>query len=152
MDKLYYNYDDITKLIEKNISKITDYNPEIVIAIGGGGLIPSRIIRNYINKPIYVVTVSLYNDTLKKEEVNVLQWITLNLKDKKVLIIDEIDDTRQTLGFCVDRLKTQNNAKNIGIFVLQNKIKSKSCEFDDDIHYMSCENIDDRWVVYPWDN
>lgn len=27
MDKLYYNYEDITKLIEKNVSKITDYNP-----------------------------------------------------------------------------------------------------------------------------
>tara|TARA_B110000967_G_scaffold132026_1_gene134798 strand:+ start:714 stop:869 length:156 start_codon:yes stop_codon:yes gene_type:complete len=40
---------------------------DIVIAIGGGGLIPSRIIRNYINKPIYVVTVSLYDDTLKKQ-------------------------------------------------------------------------------------
>ena len=34
------------------------------------------------------------------------------------VIIDEIDDTRQTLGFCVERLKSNINAKNIVIFVL----------------------------------
>ena len=46
MEKLYYTYDDISNLIKNNINKIIDFNPDYIIAIGGGGLIPARIIRN----------------------------------------------------------------------------------------------------------
>ena len=150
MDKIYYTYQDITNLIENNVSKIKEYNPDYIIAIGGGGLIPARIIRNYINKPIYVVTLSSYDNKSQKGNIEVIQWVDLDLKDKKVVIIDEIDDTRKTLHYCIQRLKLVNNANNIGVFVLQNKIKSKTGDISD-ITYMSCETIEDKWVVYPWD-
>lgn len=150
MDKIYYTYQDITNLIENNVSKIKEYNPDYIIAIGGGGLIPARIIRNYINKPIYVVTLSSYDNQSQKGNIKVIQWVDLDLKDKKVVIIDEIDDTRKTLHYCIQRLKLVNNANNIGVFVLQNKIKSKTGDISD-ITYMSCETIEDKWVVYPWD-
>ena len=151
MDKLYYSYDDITNLIKNNVHKIKSNDIDYVIAIGGGGLIPARIMRNYINKPIYVITVSSYDDEYVKDNIEVLQWIDLDLKDKKVLIIDEIDDTRKTLDFCINRLKNKNNANNISVFVLQNKIKEKIGNFDNIINYISCETIEDKWVVYPWD-
>jgi hypoxanthine phosphoribosyltransferase len=152
MDKIHYSYDDITNLIKDNIHKIKDYNPDIVIAIGGGGLIPGRIIRNYINKPIYVVTLSLYQDMLVKDKVDIIQWIDLDLKDKKVLIIDEVDDTRKTLDCCIGLLKGKNHANNIGVFMLHNKIKPKLSDLDlNTITYMACEDIEDKWIVYPWD-
>ena len=150
MDKIYYSYDDISKLIKTKIKKIIDFNPDYIIAIGGGGLIPARIIRNYIDRHIYVVTLSSYDNEEQKTNIDVIQWIDLDLKDKKVLIIDEIDDTRKTLHFCIQRLKLVNNANNIGVFVLQNKIKNKVGDISD-ITYMSCEDIKDKWVVYPWD-
>ena len=151
MEKIYYSYDDITNLIKNNVHKIKSNDIDYVIAIGGGGLIPARIMRNYINKPIYVITVSSYDDEYVKDNIEVLQWIDLDLKDKKVLIIDEIDDTRKTLDFCINRLKNKNNANHISVFVLQNKIKEKIGNFDNIINYISCETIEDKWVVYPWD-
>ena len=150
MEKIYYTYQDITNLIENNVSKIKEYNPDYIIAIGGGGLIPARIIRNYIDKPIYVVTLSLYDECEKKNDINVIQWVDLDLKDKKVVIIDEVDDTRQTMDYCIQRLKLVNNANNIGVFVLHNKLKSKVGDLSN-INYMSCTEIDDKWIVYPWD-
>ena len=48
-----------------------------------------------------------------KNKVETIQWINLDLKDKKVLLIDEIDDTRKTLDFCVKKLRTENKAKDI---------------------------------------
>ena len=149
-EKVYYSYDDITNLIKNNIQKIKQFDPDYVIAIGGGGLIPARIIRNYINRHIYVVTLSLYNDTEMGNQIEVIQWVDLDLKDKKVLIIDEVDDSRRTLDFCIEELKSKNNAENIGVFVLQNKIKNKVSELND-IHYMCCETVEDKWIVYPWD-
>ena len=86
-----------------------------------------------------------------KDNIEVLQWVDLDLKDKNILIVDEIDDTRKTLDFCINRLKTRNNANNIGVFVLQNKLKNKVSVLDKSIEYFACENIEDKWVVYPWD-
>jgi uncharacterized protein len=150
VEKVSYSYDDITNLIKNNIYKIKDFDPDYVIAIGGGGLIPARIIRNYINRHIYVVTLSLYNDTEIGEQIEIIQWLDLNLKDKKVLIIDEVDDSRKTLYFCIEELKFKNNANNIGVFILQNKLKNKVSELND-IHYMCCEEVEDKWIFYPWD-
>ena len=149
-EKVHYSYDDITNLIKNNIQKIKQFDPDYVIAIGGGGLIPARIIRNYIDRHIYVVTLSLYNDTEMGDQIEVVQWVDLDLKDKKVLIIDEVDDSRKTLDFCIEELKSKNNAENIGVFVLQNKIKNKVSELND-IHYICCEEVEDKWIVYPWD-
>ena len=81
MDKIYYSYDDISKLIKTNIKKIIDFNPDYIIAIGGGGLIPARIIRNYIDRHIYVVTLSSYDNEEQKTNIDVIQWIDLDLKD-----------------------------------------------------------------------
>ena len=150
MEKIYYSWNDISNLIKNNIEPIKKYNPDFIIAIGGGGLIPARLLRNYINKPIYVVTLSLYNDEIIGDKVNIIQWININLKDKKVLIIDEIDDTRKTMEFCVKELIEKNKANNMCVFVLHNKIKYKLGVLEN-INYHSCQNIDDKWVVYPWD-
>ena len=151
MEKLNYSYDDITNLIKNNVYKINKNKIDYIIAIGGGGLIPARMLRSYLNKPIYVITVSSYNDEYVKDNIEILQWIELDLKDKNILIVDEIDDTRKTLDFCINRLKTHNDATNISVFVLQNKLKNKVRVLDDSIEYFACETIEDKWVVYPWD-
>lgn len=150
MNKIIYTWDNITTIIKNNIYKIQNYNPDIVIAIGGGGLIPARLIRNYIKKPIYVVTLSLYDDDQIKDNVTIIQWLDINLKGKKVLIIDEIDDTRKTIDCCVSKLRNNNNADTIAVCVLQNKLKEKYADLKD-VHYISFQEIEDKWVVYPWD-
>ena len=152
-EKIHYSYDQITEIIKSKSKEICEVNPDYVIAIGGGGLIPSRILRPLVKKPIHVVTLALYNSDDKiGEEVNIIQWIdkSLDLKDKKVLIVDEIDDTRKTMVFCVNKLREFNNANNISIFVVHNKLKDKVGELEN-VNYISGENIEDKWVVYPWD-
>ena len=155
MEKIYYSYDNIHNLIFKNKQKVIDYKPELIIAIGGGGLIPARILRTFYNIPIYVVTLSLYDNDKIKDTIKIVQWIDekINLNNKKILIVDEVDDTRKTLEFCIRSLKLINKANKIGVFVLQNKVKQKAVELDEkeNINYISCEDIEDKWVVYPWD-
>ena len=152
-EKIHYSYEQITGIIKSKAKEITEVNPDYVIAIGGGGLIPARILRPFVKKPILVVTLALYtSDDEIGEEVNIIQWIdkSLDLKDKKVLIIDEIDDTRKTMLYCVDKLREFNNANNISVFVVHNKLKDKFGELKD-VDYIAGENIEDKWVVYPWD-
>ena len=58
MDKYYYEYNTIHREIQNKAQVIKNsFNPDIILAIGGGGLIPARILRTFINKPIYVISV-----------------------------------------------------------------------------------------------
>lgn len=98
-----------------------------MIAIGGGGYVPARILRSFLKKPgspnipIQAIGLSLY-ETLGNEEddqietpgtkVTRTQWLDLsalgsmkNLVGKRILIVDEVDDTRTTLEYAVRELE-----------------------------------------------
>ena len=156
-DKIFYSYNEIHKLcIESSINIQYSFKPEIILAIGGGGLIPSRISRTYLNIPIYVVSLSLYEGENHKNNITIIQWLNFELlKNKRILIIDEVDDTRTTLNFLINKLVNEEQIKrsNIGVFVLHNKKKHK-CITIDELNiglYHPGKEIEDKWIVYPWD-
>lgn len=154
MEKLYYNYDEIHNLIIKSSDDVNLFNPDLIIAIGGGGFIPARILRSQINVPVYAVTLKLYNhDDQINNEVEVIQWLDLDLTNKRVVIVDEVDDTRKTLLYCLNKLKQDNNLyyNKTCVYVIHNKNKQKLGELDNSIKYISSLDVDDKWIVYPWD-
>jgi uncharacterized protein len=157
-NKIHYTYDEIDKICREQTSYANfNFKPDVILAIGGGGLIPARIIRTILNVPIYVVSLSTYDDNYKSIETpRVVQWTNLSkFKDKKILIVDEVDDTRKTLKFLTDKLIIEEEllSKNLGVFVIHNKLKSKEFEIKDlnVSYYKSGKDVEDKWIVYPWD-
>ena len=159
VEKKYYNYKELHDLCRNNSNEIiNDFNPEVILAIGGGGLIPARMLRSSINVPIYVVSLSAYdeNDNVLNEP-RIVQWMDFEgIRNKRILVVDEVDDTRKTLQYLVNKLtnEEQINRENLGFFVLHNKIKSKEITLNElNIAYYNCgENVEDMWIVYPWEN
>lgn len=88
-----------------------------------------------------------------KTEVNVIQWLDQNsldfMRGKRVLIVDEVDDTRTTLHYCVDRLRNEG-ISDLGVFVLHFKNKPKK-ELDVGASIYGAEVATDTWIVYPWE-
>lgn len=95
-----------------------------MIAIGGGGYVPARILRSFLktpgspNIPIQAIGLSLYEslptDVVEEPGTKVTrtQWLDFsalgeinNLVGKSVLIVDEVDDTRTTLEYAVKELE-----------------------------------------------
>lgn len=108
-----------------------------MIAIGGGGYVPARILRSFLkrdgspNIPIQAIGLSLYEELPSKvasglstpgeierdvelpgTKVTRTQWLDLNslgdmenLVGKRILIVDEVDDTRTTLEYAVKELE-----------------------------------------------
>ena len=72
-------------------------------------------------------------------------------KGNKVLIVDEVDDTRATLQFCINKLIKENYIVDYAVCVIHNKIKKKVFEYDTKTKYFTGENLEDKWIVYPWD-
>lgn len=114
---------------------LSAFQPQLMIAIGGGGYVPARILRSFLkqprspNIPIQAIGLSLYEqlpgnssatpglDTPGEVEqmgtkVTRTQWLDFstlgemeNLVGKRVLIVDEVDDTRTTLEYAVRELQ-----------------------------------------------
>ena len=159
VEKVYYRYDQLHDLCKNSSNQlINDFNPDVILAIGGGGLIPARMLRSKLKIPIYVVSLSAYDDEDNSlNEPKIVQWMDFeSIRNKRILIVDEVDDTRKTLKYLVNKLvnEEQINRENLGIFVLHNKLKTKEIEITDlDIgFYNSGENVEDLWIVYPWEN
>lgn len=123
-NKQYISYNNVHQLCQTAAEKIKNFKPDYIIAIGGGGFIPARILRTFLKEPgtptvrIFAIILSLYEDLNTNgddaEEVGVkitrTQWIDyeqckLDLVGKNVLIVDEVDDTRTTLHYALHELE-----------------------------------------------
>lgn len=127
-DKTYISYESIHKLCQKAAQQIKSQSRpiDLIIAIGGGGFIPARILRSFIkeqgkkNIPIQAIGLSLYEqmtdnpqeETIGKEVIRT-QWIDFgnlsqhfdSLIGKNIIIVDEVDDTRTTLHYALTELQ-----------------------------------------------
>lgn len=155
--KFYLSYNQIHKTIKRLSEEIqvTGYDPDVIVAIGTGGFIPARMLKTFINKPIYTVGISYYDEHNKpKDQPSKIQWIDeveTKLKGKKILLVDEVDDSRITLEYCLRELLSHNPAE-ISVAVLHNKNKLKEGVIPDEVsHYFVGDELDDLWICYPWD-
>jgi len=157
MEKYFFTYEDIhkTALDISNRVKASGFVPDVIVAIGSGGFIPARIMRTFLGKPILAVGIAYYDVNDKPCEIpRKVQWIEeaeKKLSGKNILLVDEVDDTRATLEYCVRELLRHHPAE-IAVAVLHNKLKEKKGAIPQEVkRYFSGQDIKDRWVHYPWD-
>lgn len=158
MEKIYVTYEEIHRLVKKIAEDIINdkWEPDCIVAIAAGGFIPARILRNFIKKDIYIVGLKRYTDENEIHSTPIkIQWIDeieKKLKKKKILLVDEIDDTRITLSYCLKEL-LKNHPAEIRIAVLHQKSKKKKAKFPDNINKIyQGDIVPDRWIKYPWDS
>ena len=154
-EKLYFTYQHIHKLVKKLVDDIntSGYMFDVIVAIGTGGFIPARILKTYINKPILTVGIQYYDENNNpSESPEKIQWIDeveRKLKGKKILLVDEIDDSRTTLVFCLQEL-LRHLPEQVAIAVIHNKKKKKNADFPRKVLYFCGDEVENKWVVYPW--
>ncbi len=159
--KLFVTYADVHRLVEKIAARIlaSGWEPDIIVAIASGGFIPARIFKTYLKRDIYVVGLKRYPDDSgsveapKKVPVKV-QWIDeveRKLAGKKILLVDEVDDTRITLAYCIAEL-LKNKPTEIRVAVLHQKLKPKAADYPPGIQFVyEGAQVPDLWIKYPWD-
>ncbi|KAI9820215.1 MAG: hypoxanthine-guanine phosphoribosyltransferase [Pycnora praestabilis] len=156
VQKVYVSYNQVHRLCQESAERIlNDFKPTLMIAIGGGGYVPARILRSFLKRPgsanisIQAIGLSLYEDLGKDADIEEpgtkvtrTQWLDLsslemaNLIGKNILIVDEVDDTRTTLEYAVKELQKdvetarkkagrEGEKTSFSIFVLHNKDKPK---------------------------
>jgi uncharacterized protein len=155
--KYFLSYEHIHQSVRALADRITGegFVPDLIVAIGSGGFIPARILKTYIKKPILTVGISYYGpDNKPAASPHTIQWIDeveKKLSGKRILLVDEVDDSRVTLEYCLRELLKHEPAE-IAVAVLHNKKKEKRGRIPPEIHrYFAGEELDDKWICYPWD-
>lgn len=157
MDKYRFTYQDIHRTVRDLSRRIVaaGYETDVIVAIGSGGFIPARMLRTFINKPILAVGIAYYDQhnqpTANPRKVQWIEEAERQLKGKRILLVDEVDDSRVTLEYCVRELLAHRPAS-IAVAVLHNKLKEKRGAMPPEVSmYLSGLDIEDKWVAYPWD-
>ncbi|MCL2359781.1 MAG: phosphoribosyltransferase [Nitrososphaerota archaeon] len=123
----------------------TPYKPNIIVGIARGGLVPSRILADLIDvHPFATIQTEFYTDIAKtKQTPTIKHALTTPIKNKKVLLVDDVTDTGKTQKLIQTYLQTQG-ATEIKTAVLYHKPQSI---FTPDFYEKQTSN----WIIFPWD-
>lgn len=151
-------FDDVCEIVnDLGFSlKASTFKPDFIIAIAGGGLIPARLLRNHLNIPILTINLKLYRDVaIRNENVKMLQFLDQyslrRIKNKKLLIVDEIHDSGKTARKAFELFLFHTKPENIGIAVLHHKNVKKESKVEEVFQNVFVgKEVGDEWIVYPW--
>ena len=69
--RLRFSYADLHQTIADGVEKIiaSDFQFDVILAIGGGGFIPARILRTYVEKPLIAISLARYRPDEPPSEI-----------------------------------------------------------------------------------
>ncbi|MCP8322753.1 MAG: phosphoribosyltransferase [Candidatus Methylarchaceae archaeon HK02M2] len=124
--------------------KESKFEPDILIGISRGGLIPAAVLSDRLNVESEIVGVEYYSgvkETKKRPEIT--QQILSDLDGKKVLIVDDVADMGHSLQLVKDYIK-KKGVKEMRVCTLHYKpwsiVKPE---------YFLKET--EAWIIYPWE-
>jgi hypothetical protein len=126
--------------------KESGFKPDCLLGISRGGLCVVRILSDFFDiKDVYTVRIVYYKDieTRIKKPMLVQDVNGDLLKNKSVLIVDDVSDTGDSLDFTV-KLMRQKGIENFKTATLHYKPWSK---FKPDFFMSETE----KWIIYPWE-
>ena len=182
--KKFYSWQDVEKMCVEIVNKMYAdcWRPDYIVGITRGGNVPATIISNMTGIRCEALKVSLRDDSGHGSETNCWmaedafgyinkedrtqedgEWICSDpSKRKKILIVDDINDTGATFNWIVKDWESgclpddphwkDIWGENVRWAVLTDNVSS---EFEHTVSY-SCDEVnkaeEDVWLVYPWEN
>jgi len=124
--------------------KDDNFKPDLIMGINRGGCIPGIYLSHKLNVPHEPLDIRLRDHKSEPDSVNLMNAVAEN---KKVLIIDDINDTGSTFNYIYELF---GNIKTVKYASL---IHNAPSEFDKLNYwcYTINKDIHPCWIVYPWE-
>lgn len=121
------------------------YMPEAIVAVLRGGYIIAKLVSDYLGVcNISTIEVRFYRGVGEKSEKPlVLSSVAYDLRDRDVLVVDDVADSGRTLQVVIDTVKLYG-ARHVRTATLY--IKPWSITVPD--YYVSETS---SWIVFPWE-
>lgn len=141
----YISWNDTVKLCDTLAKKVEKYEPDVLVGISRGGLVPVRLLSDILgNKNIAVIKVEFYKSIGKTRDIpRITQELNYDVEGKRVLLVDDIADTGRSIVIAKDHVK-RKGAKEIKVATLHYKTISS---VKPDYYIKKTKS----WIVYPWE-
>ena len=149
MHKEYVNwaliYTGLQRIREQMITQ--HWTPDVVVGINRGGCIPGILLSHKLNVPHLPLDVRLRDHTDdNRPDLSLL--FRLLREEKKVLIIDDINDTGATFDYILSEFGSRENFKYAAIY-------NNTPSVFDSVSYSAYNINKDQnpvWLVFPWED
>ena len=121
------------------------FNADIIVGVSRGGWLPARILSDLLENPkLANITAEFYMGTTKiRRQPIITQPVSVSVKDKKILLVDDVADTGESLKLVNSHLK-EDGASEIKIATIYRKPWSTIVP-----DYYAKETC--LWIVFPWE-
>lgn len=103
--KHYYTYEEFKTDTQKLLEQIKTETFDGIVAISRGGLTLGHCIAEGLNlRDVQTVRTELYDDTTKRDAIKLFGECKFE-KHKKILVLDDISDSGETLDFVMNYLQ-----------------------------------------------
>lgn len=124
--------------------KSSKFNPDAIVGISRGGLIPARILSDLLGVyRMYTISLRSYSGNKKLPKPTLDIYCNYPFVGKSLLVVDDVADTGESLTVVKEYL-LNNRAKEIRFATLHYKPNSSFMP-----EYFV--GITSDWVVYPWE-
>ena len=141
------SWDYLNNSCKKIVKKIKEdkFKPDVVIALSRGGFVPARTICDMlIIKDLVSIKVDHWGITASMDgKASIRYPLKVDLTGKKILVVDDITDSGESMIVSIDFLKSLN-PKEIKTAAA---LHIKTSKFKPDYYG---EEIDWKWVTFPW--
>ncbi len=134
----------------ENINKkmLNDFNPDTIIGMSRGGLVPARIIADMlVLKELYAIKTEHWGLTATSDGKASLKYgLNVSIEGKKVLIVDDITDTGQSMKLAHDYAMEQKPAE----LKTATLLHIGHSTFEPDYYSDFVDDSQWTWFIFPW--
>jgi len=147
MEYIILGWDDIYNLTLQLSERVVEsgFEPNVIIGIARGGWIPARILSDVLyTQTMWNVRIEYYTELgIRGPEPRVTQPLSVPLEGKRILLVDEVADTGESLSHAVEYVESLGVSE-VRTAVLH--LKPTSMIRPD--YYIQEVSA---WIVYPWE-
>lgn len=125
--------------------KESEFEPDYLVGITVGGLIPLGLLAEELDiRNILTVSASSYEGK-EQRELEVKYLPNIDLAGKRILLIDEVSETGQTLQHIASLLKEKYQPSELRTATLV--VNVKESKFYPDFYSLEAHD----WIIFPWE-
>ncbi len=146
----FVTWDDIARWVKDVAEKIRKdgYKPDVIVALARGGWIPGRIMCDHLLvKDLYSIKTEHWGITATRDgQARVVHDVPVSLKGRKVLVMDDITDTGQSLRLAYEQVLKHEPAEVRTAAMLH----ITHAKFVPDYYSEEVPAEDWTWFIFPW--